>query len=174
MSETTDVVRQLVTLRILVGFLGEKRQSKWWDCGFLDQTGARFLQTTFPRTFVCSAVRSTTEAARIVHDARIGRVGIFHLFRLPVDIEDQLESCVPDVSGAYKNGLDLSVATALEQLAACSDRPVSAPEGPVQVGTPKKILSFKSVSDLAAHYHYAFSHGFHCFPYFATVDNAKH
>src|SRR5438067_6872386 len=87
MSSVGKPIQQLISLRLFVGFLGETRQGGWWDCGFLDATGTRFLQTTFPRTFPYAALRSTAEAARLVHDSRIGRVGVFHLFRLPVDIE---------------------------------------------------------------------------------------
>jgi hypothetical protein len=65
---------KLIKLRLLVGFLGEKRQATWWDCGFLDATGRRFLETTFPRTSFFAALHSTAEAARLLHDKdRAGR-----------------------------------------------------------------------------------------------------
>jgi len=77
MNATRISLQKIITLRMLIGYLGEKRQATWWDCGFLDSTGSRFLQTTFPRTFLSAAVRSTTEAARLIHDSQIGRIGIF-------------------------------------------------------------------------------------------------
>jgi hypothetical protein len=42
-------------------------------------------------------LHSTAEAARLLHDTRIGRVGVFHLFRLPVDNEDAPEAHIADV-----------------------------------------------------------------------------
>jgi hypothetical protein len=89
---------QIIKLRLLVGFLGEKRQFNWWDSGFLAPTGLRFLQTIFPRTAVEAALRSTSQAARALHDSRIGRVGVFHLFRLPVEKELMVEPLVKELA----------------------------------------------------------------------------
>lgn len=173
MNAIRDAIQKIVTLRILVGFLGEKRQANWWDCGFLDATGTRFLKPTFPRTFLSAAVRSTTEAARLVHDSRIGRVGIFHLFRLPVEIENQLESRVPEIAFATMSGMGLSRDSALEELGRFSKSRLVAPLGPVQIGIPEKILTPTSIYELAAHYHSALMKGSQCFPYFAPTSNVK-
>ena len=172
MSSAGKPIQQLISLRLFVGFLGEKRQGGWWDCGFLDATGTRFLQTTFPRTFPYAALRSTAEAARLVHDSRIGRVGVFHLFRLPVDIEDQLEACIAETN--YDSlEIGLSRESALEELRRLSKSSLAAPEGPVQIGVPEKILTPMSVSELAAHYLSAFTKSSQCFPYFAPAPNVK-
>jgi len=90
-TKTFHIIDQIVLLRLAVGFLGQQKQSGWWDCNFLDAIGIRFLDNTFPRTAWRAALRSTTEAACIVHDKAIGRVGNFHLFRFPPALEDQLE-----------------------------------------------------------------------------------
>jgi hypothetical protein len=172
-SPPTPIIK-LIKLRLLVGFLGEKRQANWWDCSFLDATGRRFLETTFPRTAFCAALRSTTEAARLLHDSRIGRVGVFHLFRLPVDIEDALEPHIADwPSKDHPLSWISSCDTALEELRRMDESHVSAPEGPVQVGVEKKILAPGSISDLAAHYHSAFAGNFHCFPYIAGESHGR-
>src|SRR5688500_19324483 len=92
MTWTADRLDALIRLRVLVGFLGEKKQHGWWDTSFLDATGRKFLETTFPRTAFEAALRSASEAARLVHDAQIGRVGAFHLFRLTVEAEDAIEA----------------------------------------------------------------------------------
>lgn len=173
MNRADKPLQQLVRIRLLVGFLGEKRQANWWDCGFLDPTGTKFLQTTFPRTFACAALHSTTEAARLIHDSRIGRVGVFHLFRLPVDIEDQLATWVSKLAQDQAEGTTLSWETALHELNQFSASQLTAPQGPVQVGVPNKILTAASISELAAHYHSAFSKRIHCFPYFASNPNGK-
>ena len=85
-SPKSKSLKDLARLRCLVGYLGQKNQSGWWDCQFLDATGFRFLATTFPRTFHSAALRSTTEAARLVHDKAMGRTGTFHLFHMPPDL----------------------------------------------------------------------------------------
>lgn len=171
-SSLTPVLK-LIKLRLLVGFLGEKRQANWWDCAFLDATGRWFLATTFPRTTLFAALRSTAEAARLLHDKRIGRVAVFHLFRLPVDTEDTLEAHIVDLPSEEALSWISSRETALEELGRMDDVHVSAPQGPVQVGIEKKILVPSSISHLAAHYHSAFAGNFQCFPYFAGESHGQ-
>jgi hypothetical protein len=72
--KSTPIIDRIITLRLAVGYLGQRKQAGWWDCDFLDATGIRFLETTFPRTAWAAALRSTTEAACIVHDQALGRV----------------------------------------------------------------------------------------------------
>jgi hypothetical protein len=170
MEHVENVVEQLLKMRFLVGFLGERRQANWWDTSFLDPTGTRFLEITFPRTYLSAGLRSTTQAARVLHDSRIGRVGVFHLFRFPVDIEDQLESGINAGAPLVPEQRELTKEALLRELREMFQNPLTAPEGPVQIGIPTKILTNDSVSELAAHYHSAFSQGLRCFPYFATVS----
>ena len=165
---TRLLIQQFVSLRLVVGFLGEKKQQGWWDCSFLNSVGVRFLSETFPRTARAAAIRSTTEAARLSHDAAIGKLGTFHLFRLPTELEDRIEA---ELDALDLSGQQLSISSmeeALDQLKKFVKDPLSAPKGPVQVGVEKKILTANSVVELAAHYHSAFSGRFVCFPYFAA------
>lgn len=169
-----EIVDQMIRLRVLVGYLGEKRQANWWDCGFLDSTGSKFLQSTFPRTFFSAAIRSATEAARIVHDSQIGRVGVFHLFRFPVDLEDQVEANISLLSSKDTGNVALQWEGALDELGRFAESHLNAPIGPVQIGIPTKILTHNSISELAAHYYSAFRKGIKCFPYFASNANGRH
>ena len=164
---------KLIKLRLLVGFLGEKRQANWWNCSFLDATGRRFLETTFPRTSFFAALHSTAEAARLLHDSTIGRVGVFHLFRLPVDNEDALEAHIADMPSEDALNWISSREDALEELGRMDEVHVSAPQGPVQVGFADKIFAPSSISELAAHYHSAFRGDFQCFPYFGESLGRK-
>jgi hypothetical protein len=173
MAKSSGFINSIIRLRFLVGFLGEKPQAGWWDSRFLDSTGDRFLSATFPRTFLVAGIRSTAEAARIVHDSQIGRVGIFHLFRLPVDVEDRLEVHLSEVDDSWSKPTLCDRHDALIELRQFSEARISAPKGPVQIGVPSKILTTASVSELAAHYESAFSSGFQCFPYFAPNANGK-
>lgn len=175
MQASINAILNILQLRLLVGFLGEKRQFNWWDCGFfLETNGRRFLETTFPRTSLVAALRSTSEAARVLHDSRIGRVGFFHLFRLPIDMEDRVEAHIADIGTVNVATMLASQQAALDELARMAgDTRLKAPPGPVQVGVEKKILAPTSISEMAAHYHSAFSNGFQCFPYFAAVTHGQ-
>ncbi|MDH3505430.1 MAG: BrxE family protein [Nitrospirota bacterium] len=168
-----EIIARFVTLRLVVGYLGSHKQLGWWDCDLLDATGLRFLETVFPRTARAAALRSTTEAACLVHDKALGRVGSYHLFRLPPALEDRLEHDIgqTDWVEAGKQIEAREVATkALKKLA---DAVIKAPAGPVQVGVERRILTSTAVQELAAHYHSAFQNGIRCFPYFAPDKHAR-
>src|SRR5262245_6572127 len=77
-------------LRTAVAFLGERPQAKWWDSGFLNSVGFQYLTLIYPKTVASAALTAAAEAACRIHDERIGRGRIFHLFRLPPEIEDGL------------------------------------------------------------------------------------
>ena len=56
--------------------------------------------------------------------------------------------------------------TAMESLKILADTHIKAPEGPVQVGVQRRLLTSTAIKELAAHYHSAFTDGIRCFPYF--------
>jgi hypothetical protein len=163
----------LLKLRLLVAFLGEKRQANWWDCGFLAPTGQRFLQETFPRTALEAGLRSTSQAARSLHDSRIGRVGVFHLFRLPVDKEDILEAAVPQLRTLDPQKLITSKEAALAELGTMAKAKSTPATGPVRVAAPAAVFTPTAVSEMAAHYHAAFAGGSQCFPYFSGDPDGR-
>ena len=156
------LLSQIIRLRWLVGFLGSNRHSNWWDCRFIDETGIKFLARTFPRTAATAALNSTSEAAQKNHDGAIGRIGSFHLFRLPTSIEDHLTLNEKDL------GPVPTKQSAMEELETLADALIVAPAGPVQVGVEKKILSETSIREMAAHYYSAFQQGIQCYPYFSA------
>jgi hypothetical protein len=158
---------------MVVGYLGERKQSGWWDCDFLDATGIRFLETTFPRTARAAALRSTTEAACIVHDRSVGRIGNYHLFRLPPALEDRLELAIDEMEWPPLGKQIESRDTAMDLLRRFAGTLIKAPEGPVQVGVECRILTTTAVREVAVHYLSAFQDGMHCFPYFAPERDAR-
>jgi hypothetical protein len=160
-----DALAGIAFLRVLVGFLGSKGQGGWWDSTFLDETGQRFLSTTFPRSVLSAGVMSTTEAAQKEHDQALGKRGCYHLFRLPIAIEDRLRATAFDMQ------LPTSQEEALKALSALADGGVKAPTGPVQIGVEKRILTSDAVSEIAAHYHSAFVQGIRCYPYFQAENS---
>lgn len=170
-GKSAPIIDQIITLRLAVGYLGQRKQTGWWDCDFLDATGIRFLEATFPRTAWAAALRSTTEAACIVHDQALGRVGNFHLFRLPPALEDQLEHALEKVDWIAARKQVESRDASMDELKHIADAVIKAPIGPVQVGTAQRILTPTSIQELAAHYYSAFKEGNRCFPYFAPEKN---
>jgi len=164
---------QFALLRLVVGYLGQRKQSGWWDCDFMDATGIRFLEATFPRTACVAALRSTTEAACIVHDQALGRVGNFHLFRLPPTLEDQFEHALDRINWTAARKQIESRDAAMDVLKRIADAVIKAPAGPVQVGVTRRILTPAAIHELAAHYHSAFQDGIRCFPYFAPEKNER-
>jgi hypothetical protein len=161
-TRTSPIVVKLARVRWLVAYLGSKKNFNWWDCSFLDETGLKFLAMTFPRSADSAALEATLQAGQRIHDAAIGRIGTYHLFRLPTSIQQRL------ADASIQNVGLLPKEEALAELAKLGDPSIRAPEGPVQVGVEKKIATNDSIKELAAHYHSAFQQGIRCYPYFAS------
>lgn len=171
--KNSKIIDQLLQLRLIVGFLGQGKQSGWWDCNFLDATGIRFLETTFPRTAKSAALRSTSDAACSIHDKALGRIGSYHLFRLPPALEDRIEHAYEKINLDDLFAQIQSRESALEKLHTLADALIKAPEGPVQVGVEQRILTTTAIQELAAHYHSAFQDQIHCYPYFLSEKHAS-
>src|SRR5687768_11401701 len=77
----------IATLRAVVGFLGEKDQFGWWASSFFAAGSTAFLAPAFPRTQLVAQCMGVVGAASKVHDERIGVGQVYHLFRLPEDLE---------------------------------------------------------------------------------------
>jgi hypothetical protein len=99
----TDLASRLVRARFLVAALGESATPPWWRSRATSPTGQRFLARLFPRTHLRASLETATRAARLEHDGRIGRIGVYHLFRLPSPVEAMIDE-------------HLQQATLLEQL----------------------------------------------------------
>ena len=167
----SSLLDQIIHLRLLVAFLGEKKQHAWWDTSFLDATGRSFLGRPFPRTGMQAALRSATVAAVLVHDQAIGRIGAFHLFRLPVEREESVDIKISPWDGGALLPQIASRATAMAALAEISSGSVPASTGPVQVGLGRQLGNAAVIGTLAAHYHAAFAAGTKAYPYFAKDKN---
>lgn len=165
MSHSTlnmSTIKSIFRARVLVALIGSQKNSGWWDCSFMDDTGIKFLANSFPRSAASAAFHSTIEAAQRVHDSALGKIGCYHLFRLPLSIEEHLMEEEISDSGFP------SMEDALAELNSMAGAQINAPDGPVQIGVEKRILVETSLSELAAHYHSAFTQGIRCYPYFAA------
>ena len=163
-----ELAEKYITLRAIVGYLGEKSQFNWWDTNFLCPIGLQYLAINFPRSSFVAGVTSVSEAARRLHDSRIGKGGVYHLFRLPLSIEETLHNHLMgmDSSGLISELKDRD--TAISKLKNIIDSTVDASEGPVQIGTEKQIKKEFAVGELAKHYLDAFSNGKQVLPYFSA------
>jgi len=169
--KTHVLVEKLIMLRALVGFLGEKPQYGWWDSNFLSETGLRFLDVIFPRSAFAAGVNSVTEAAKRLHDSRIGKGRVYHLFRLPSRFEHIIHE---DLLNFDQSKLLPDLETkeaALGKLQTFASSDFEAPEGPIQIGTSEDLTKPLSVKKLAKYYGDAFEVGKRTFPYFVEVRN---
>lgn len=162
---------RLSQLRFAVSFLGERDNAAWWDTGFLGRTGLRYAEFNFPRSTVAAAGVSASEAARRIHDDRIGRGGVFHLFRLPPAIEESVHFAMLHGDPEPIKCMIADRQTALEALKQMGGAGgVKGVEGPVQVGAVADILTKEAVSALAGHYLNGFLNEKRVFPYFLEGD----
>ncbi len=77
------IMQQYAKLRALVAYLGESASPKWWDTAYLNDVGKKYLIINFPRTSLAAGVNGAGLAAKRLHDERIGRTRVYHLFRFP-------------------------------------------------------------------------------------------
>lgn len=160
------LIEQFISLRTIVGFLGEKHQFGWWDTNFLSGTGLKYLEITFPRSVFSAAITSVTEAAKRVHDNRIGKGHVYHLFRLPLPLEQQIHAHLQ----SYKSDKIISdIAdrdSALKILKSMVNGDSKQAEGPAQVGTENDLYKPLSIKQMAKLYINAFENSKEVYPYF--------
>lgn len=89
-----EFVECLVKLRFVIGYLGEKEQLGWWQSSFFTQGNKAFLAPLFTKTQILAQCNGVTRAATLVHDERIGVGHVFHLFRLPEEIEQGIHKAL--------------------------------------------------------------------------------
>lgn len=159
--------KNMVNLRYCVAFLGECDYSAWWDSGFLSPTGLRYAEINFPRSALSAAGVSASEAARRLHDDRIGRGGVFHLFRLPPAIEEAVHHTMLRGDPMPIKGMIADRQSALDALKEIAGgKKMNEVEGPVQVGNVSDLLTAEAASAMAGYYWNGFLHQRKVFPYF--------
>lgn len=162
----------VLRLRAVVLALGESVSPAWWKTGFMNETGLRFLERLYPRTVFHAAVHAAGKAARDVHDRAVGRVGVYHLFRLPESLEIELHRMPPaqaeDFFRTLRNALGRPDEL-MKLLAPMGDgeRADAAP-GARKIGTDKDMMTTAGIRKTAAFYHTAFARNEPGFPYFTA------
>jgi len=159
----------IIQLRTLVGYLGEQPQTHWWDTAFLNKTGLHFLGINFPRSAFAAGLNAVTAAAQRVHDERIGRGRVHHLFRLPYTVEEDLAAALQQTSPDDLLPTITTREEALHHLTALAGERTLAAVGPVHLGESGETPTTKLVEEMAAYYAGAFSTDQQTFPYFTLT-----
>lgn len=161
-----DSTHSLLNLRILVLTLGETHHAGWWKSRFLSPTGLSFLERIYPRSVFAAAVRSASRAAKDVHDINVGKGEVFHLFRLPRNIEHEIEVMLGESSDelrTYYQPLLTERAALLRELDSLTAGNSQSPRvGPVKLS----VNSVGLVPAMATAYLQAFRDESQVFPYF--------
>lgn len=167
--QATELER-MATLRAVIGYLGEREQHGWWQCGFFGRGSGAFLSPVFPRTQILAQVTGVTQAAVLVHDERIGVGQVYHLFRLPEEIEQGIHRILyePDV-GERIAARVADVKAALSYLRASAGSSTAQDVGPVRVGEVASLYEPDSWTSVAMHYLRAFEGDLQVYPYFSEV-----
>jgi hypothetical protein len=164
-----DLLKTIVQLRISVAALGEKNGAAWWDCSFLEEASIRYLSYAFPRAPELAALEGAFEAARRVHDTRIGVQGVNHLFRLPYEIElrlvDTMKMEIPDLCSYMKNA-NADPSKYMSSLSGIASVAEPGYEGPLKIGSSaEEMLTEATLKRMAAIYLGAFNSRKKSFPY---------
>lgn len=164
-TKVHESLAELLHLRLLILSLGEKPYFNWWSTMFLGKTSEAFLLPIFPRTLRLGQYHAVKEAAQRVHDEHIGVGRVFHLFRLPEEIEQDLFALL---QGSVSNDFPLveNQADGMEKLALLAGKKRVALEGPVCVGEFSRPLPKDQIAGVAALYLQGFESGTRIYPYF--------
>jgi hypothetical protein len=159
------LISQISELRLLVSFLGEQSQYGWWKTNLISSLGLRFMRTNFPRTNKTAALQAVGLAATKDHDQKIGMGCVYHLFRLPYEMDQALH--LTSISAEEEISFPENKEEALNRMAIVADEVLNVSPGPCQIGTKKTIRSAFGVQEIAKHYRSAFLSNIQCYPYFA-------
>lgn len=91
---TTHSLTTITTLRTAVGVLCERAEFGYCSSKFSSTEAEAFLSPVFPRARFLACLTGVTAAAARAHDARIGIGNVYHLFRLPEDVEQGIHELV--------------------------------------------------------------------------------
>lgn len=167
MNETAIDIAEI---RVLVGYLGEKNQGGWWGSDFFSNTASAFLAPIFNRSLFLAQYQGATAAAAKVHDEVIGVGRTYHLFRLPIRLEQASADALNDA--AFVKALQTKLANrelALARLAELAEKTEAASPGPVSLGPMSQ--DFKTeLRRAAGFYAAAFLSGIQTFPYIREVE----
>jgi hypothetical protein len=163
----TLLLDNLAQLRTVIGYLGEKEQYAWWQSSFFTEGSSAFLSPVFSRTQILAQCNGVTRAAALFHDERIGVGRVFHLFRLPEELEQgihqefqnaRLEEVIRKITSGKESALEF-----LRKTSVPTDR---IKDGPIRVGEIKALYDNTTWNIVAGHYLVSFETQKEILPYF--------
>ena len=165
---TSDLLEKLATLRIVVGYLGEKDQFGWWSSAFFSKGSEAFLSPVFSRTQLLAQCTGVSQAATIVHDERIGIGDVYHLFRLPEELAQGIHQTLqnPDLP-AKVSSLIGNQDAAIEYLRQNDEIPSGDEVGPVRIGDRGALFGLDQWGPVKGYYAKGFTLGQQIFPHFS-------
>ena len=165
LSEQSNLMRRIIEVRYIVGFLGEKSQCNWWPTSFYEASSIRFLEPVFSRTAPLAQYHGAVEAARRFHDENLS-AGSFHIFRLPEEFEQDLHEMVQaQLHELFDPGLIVDRASALNALSKVSNGTADEAVGPVLAGKIGELRASALLDKIGAIYQMALSSDTHALPY---------
>ena len=157
----------IALLRATVGYLGERDQYAWWQSSFFAANSRAFLSPIFSRTQLVAQCAGATRAAALIHDERIGVGNVYHLFRLPEDVEQQLHRVLH--SARLSSRISSVVASRDTAFAFLRGEAVSSQQhgvGPTRVGATADFRKPRSWRVTVGQYLSAFERETQIYPYF--------
>lgn len=149
-----------------MGALGERENHGWWPTSFFSRSAKLFLEPVFPRTSLLAQYHGTLEAARRVHDEHLS-VGSFHVFRMPEEVEQDIQDFVASMSAdEFEGVLARDEEVGMEALRLLADGQAEDAVGPILCGNVDDILARSALSKVATIYHRAFEGSTRAYPYF--------
>jgi hypothetical protein len=177
-QQSHDLPALAFKLRAVVLALGESVSPAWWKTEFMNETGLRFLERLYPRTTFSAAVHAAGKAAGEAHDRAVGRVGVYHLFRLPESLEIELHRIPPDPADDFfptlRNALGRPEELMKFLAPLCGSERVDATPGAKMIGTDKDLMTTAGLRKAAVVYHTAFARKKPGFPYFIAEPDGGH
>lgn len=157
-------VMRIVSLRLAVGLLGERDKAGWWASGFLSPTSTAFLAPVFGSNILQARYQGVLDAAKRVHDERIGVGHVFHLFRLPESMEQRLFEAVQSGGSELIKTISSSH-SAKATLESFVNKAIAPRSGPALMASTETFYSAGWIGEAASLYSAAFGAGVQCFPY---------
>ena len=165
MTKALSVYSLLARLRLSVLAAGEALPEKYWDSKGLSASGQGDLIAIFPRTSLLAAMTHATELARAHHDKQTRASGVYHLFRLPTDIETAIHhEMIESISNDHD--VQANLWTEIDELPKAE---VEAEEGSINLNT-LDLSTTKPIAKLAATYKAAMDKGLACVPFFSIAE----
>jgi len=165
----TDLNKYLALIRIVIGYLGERAHFGWWQSSFFIQGSSAFLSPIFSRTQLLAQYNGVTRAAALVHDERIGVGYVYHLFRLPEEIEQATHRLLHETQFVeHIRKIITSKVTALDYLRKNSTIQEQSAIGPTRVGDIHALRNCEAWKVVAGLYYVSFEKQIEILPYFSS------